>query len=370
MNSQSTGNSPGPICCSGKRRRRGPWAVVVVCLVALSPAMGAAADPAGGEAWEALPSHGADADPVVPRRLRDEISRASASAAGRGGMAARLAAVLQAPDLTPEAALFVCRELARVGDDTSLPALVPWLRSGDTRRVDLARTALEGIGTAAARQALREALPHSEGNARLGIVRSIGVLRDVQAVPALDGMREAADPVLQEAVLLALAEIGTPAAAAAVRRAGPPAAADRARTDALLLAAQRLFAGGHGEAAGEICAELWEAPLDRRDRAAALQGMARSRHPATAAALRQAIDDRNATLAGTAAGLLRIVDMPEVLAGIVADLDALTPVAQTRVLEVLGERGAREYAGAAAEWLSAADEGVRGAAIRALGAIG
>ena len=70
---------------------------------------------------------------------------------------------------------------------TAPPALAPALAAllGDPKTADLARCALQAMPGPAADEALRGALPGLQGTLLVGVVQSIGVRRDAQAVAAL-----------------------------------------------------------------------------------------------------------------------------------------------------------------------------------------
>jgi len=103
----------------------------------------------------------------------------------------------------------------------------------------MARYALERIPTAAAAQALRDALPKVEEAQKVGIIGSLGVRQDNDSVGVL--ARELSDslsPVAQAAAI-ALGAIQTSAAAKALSKSKQPAA-----IDASLCCAESLLAEG------------------------------------------------------------------------------------------------------------------------------
>ena len=76
-----------------------------------------------------------------------------------------------------------CQRLAVVGDASAVPALRKLLGSSELNLY--ARTALEQIDDPAAGAALREAAGQLQGRALVGVLDSIGVRRDEQAVSLL-----------------------------------------------------------------------------------------------------------------------------------------------------------------------------------------
>ena len=78
--------------------------------------------------------------------------------------------VLQS-DVPLPAKEYMCRQLALIGTDRSVPALAAMLVDADLS--DRARLALETIPATAAEDALRAALDKAEGDQRAGIINSL-----------------------------------------------------------------------------------------------------------------------------------------------------------------------------------------------------
>ena len=78
--------------------------------------------------------------------------------------------------------------------------------------------ALEPMASPAAGAALRDALPKVHGRLLAGLIGSIGVRRDAEAVSSLAGAAKDDDPVVASAAILALGAIGTEAAAQTLGR--------------------------------------------------------------------------------------------------------------------------------------------------------
>ena len=121
---------------------------------------------------------------------------------------AELVAVLEDPDAGEFAQAKACQRLATVGGDSAVPALAGLL--GDPRLSHYARTALEPMPGAAAARALREALASVQGALLVGMVNSIGVRRDREALDALAGLRHGDDPDVAAAASWAIGRIRRP----------------------------------------------------------------------------------------------------------------------------------------------------------------
>jgi len=99
-----------------------------------------------------------------------------------------------------------CQELGYFGGPASVPALAALLK--DETLSNYARSGLEGIKDPAAGAALRQALPTLNGRLLAGAVNSLGVRREVAAVPelrqlVLDLKRGAAEEALASLGLIA-----------------------------------------------------------------------------------------------------------------------------------------------------------------------
>ena len=101
-----------------------------------------------------------------------------------------------------------CQRLAVVGDDSAVPALAALL--DDPKLSHYARTGLEPIPGAAADRALREALGRLEGTLLVGVINSISVRRDPEALTALAPMRHGKDADVAAAATAAISRIRRP----------------------------------------------------------------------------------------------------------------------------------------------------------------
>src|SRR6266571_8801459 len=86
-------------------------------------------------------------------------------------------------DASAQAKDAACARLKRIGTSSSVPALSALLL--DENLSHSARYALESMPTPAAGRALVNALKQSAGLTRIGIINSLGVRREVEAVPEL-----------------------------------------------------------------------------------------------------------------------------------------------------------------------------------------
>ena len=117
----------------------------------------------------------------------------------------KLIAVLQSNAL-PEEKAITCKKLAIYGTKDAVPALAPLL--SDQELASWARIALEAIPDPAADAALRAAMGKVQGLLLVGVINSIGVRRDVQAIGGLAARLKDADAEVASAAAAALGSIG------------------------------------------------------------------------------------------------------------------------------------------------------------------
>jgi thioredoxin-like negative regulator of GroEL len=119
----------------------------------------------------------------------------NAEPAQRPAMETKLLAVLARTDATDVARLFACRMLALIGSAKAVPALAALL--GDAKTVDAARYALDAIDDPSVDDAYRGALEKLSGPAKAGLIGSIALRGDAQAIPALTAIKgRTAEPQL------------------------------------------------------------------------------------------------------------------------------------------------------------------------------
>ena len=161
---------------------------------------------------------------------------------------ADLVAVLTS-DTDPQKKAFACQQLAVVGEPEAVPALAGLLE--DEQLADYARCALELIAAPVPGAALRQALAKLNGRRLAGVIDSLGVRRELAAVPELCRLADGpADDAATEA-LAALGKIASPEALACVRATLQSPADGRrlAAGHAALAAADALLKQGDAKAA-------------------------------------------------------------------------------------------------------------------------
>ncbi|MEA3224370.1 MAG: ThuA domain-containing protein [Planctomycetota bacterium] len=168
---------------------------------------------------------------------------------------------------------YVCRELSIIGTEQSASVLAGMLADGKTS--DMARYALERIPGTAIDDALRGSLRKAKGNAKIGIVNSLGQRGDKKAVRPLTRMVTGKNKALATAAAAALGRIASPQAAKVLA-----AAKDKTTgkvqlvvLDSYLKCADKMVAGGKKTEALAIYKALGAPSMPKPIRTAAVTGM-------------------------------------------------------------------------------------------------
>ena len=176
-------------------------------------------------------------------------------------------------DATLAGKQFVCRELSIIGTEQSVPTLAKMLVDEETS--DMARYALERIPGSAVDEALRGSLRKARGNARIGIINSLGQRRYKGAVRNLSRMLGRPNQENAIAAAAALGQIADSQAAEALAEAKNKAEGQLLSVvlDAYLKCADQMVADGNKIKALGIYKELQKEGMPKPIRTAALTGM-------------------------------------------------------------------------------------------------
>ncbi len=261
---------------------------------------------------------------------------APAGAADRAREQALLATLRS--DAAPAEKAMACRQLAIHGTAEAVPVLAPLL--SDPALASWARIALEAIPDPAADAALREAAGRLQGRLLVGVLNSIGMRRDAQAVAVLTTHLQAADIEVASAAAVALGRIGTEPAAHALqaRLANSPPALSPALGEGCVRAADHLRAAGQTAAARALYDAARAASLPAQQRLEATRGAILVRGAEGLPLLLEQLraEDKDALALG-----LRVArELPggDVTQGLIRALDSLPAARQPLLLLALADR--------------------------------
>lgn len=304
-----------------------------------------------------------------PQSVVNDLVRKADIAGGAERKAAeeKLLALLKA-NPSPDCVDFLCRQLAIIGTDATVPVLEPMLTK-DEKSADFARYALENIPGDAVDKALIKAATATSGRARIGIINSLGNRKSAAAVNTIAGFTTDSDKAVSSAAIAALGQIGgdAPTAAVAKARSGEnKAVAD----DAYIACATAYLEDGKKDKAVEILNQLNADSELPRVRAAAIVALAKARPEQTQDELLALLRGDDEYLRAVAVGLLRNSDRKEVTAAVAQSFDSLKPAAQVLALGILEHRGDQAGLSAATTASGSSDPAVKVAGIHALGVLG
>lgn len=267
---------------------------------------------------------------VMAAGLLDSV----AAAAGDPAKTKKLIAVLQSDAVLFEKAR-ACQQLGEIGDADAVPALVALL--ADDHLNAYARSGLEGIPDPSAAAALRAAAGTLKGNPLAGVINSLGVLRDAQAVGLLNAL--ATDPgsgVVKEA-LLALGRIANEEAIRTLCRTlaeGPETSRPDAAA-ACLLAAEKQLADGHTDTAVSLYDAVRNANVPAPCRAGAMRGAILARKSAGPDFLVPQLRSDDRAIRDVALMTIREIPSDSLASALNAEMDRPAPELQIRLLLAL-----------------------------------
>jgi HEAT repeat protein len=255
----------------------------------------------------------------------------------------KLIAVLESPDAPPQDKAITCKHLARFGDADAVGALAALLT--DEQLAAWARIALEAIPDPAADAALREAASRLEGRLLVGVLNSIGMRRDAQALDLLAGKLTDADAEVAASAAVALGRIGDAAAARVLVEFlnGPamsdaPPAVRAAVAEGCILCAEQSDRSGDTAAAIELFDAVRNADVPLQRVLEATRGAILARKADGIAPLLELL--RSDERAWFALGLWVARELPgnEATAALVAELERLEPEREALVMLALMDR--------------------------------
>ena len=282
---------------------------------------------------------------------------------------AKLIAVLKS-DAPHKDKADACRQLAIIGSKDAIPALATLL--GDEKLSHMARYALEPIPDPAVDEALRDALGKLKGRPLVGVIGSIGMRRDINAVKPLAKMLRGRDVEVLQAAARALGSIANQRATRALQRAlrNAPAANRLALCEGLFRCAEIHAAKGRRDVAVEIYDQLRELDGPHQVRGGALRGAILARGKDGVALLREHLRSNDYILFSAACQTALELPGAEVTKALTAEIGELPADNQILVIQTLGKRADPGALPALFALAKKGNKSVRAEAIRALPQIG
>jgi len=232
-----------------------------------------------------------------------------------------------------------CKRLAVYGTADAVPALAPLL--ANEQLASWARIALEVIPGPAADEALRKAMGQVQGRLLIGVINSIGVRRDAQAVEGLTQQLQAADADVASAAAVALGRIGNAAATQTLQQAlaSAPAAVRSAVAEGCILCAERQLAAGQLADAAKLYDQVRQAEVPKPRVIEATRGAILARQAAGVPLLVEQLQSADRALFAIGLTTARELAGREVTQALVDALGQLPPERQALLTLALADRG-------------------------------
>ncbi|MHB8866135.1 MAG: HEAT repeat domain-containing protein [Pirellulaceae bacterium] len=281
----------------------------------------------------------------------------------------QLIAVLES-DAPPADKAITCKQLAVHGTKNAVPALAKLLPNAEL--ASWSRIALEAIPDPAADAALREAMGQVQGRLLVGVLNSIGVRRDLQAVDGLAQRLTDADPEVASAAAIALGQIGDAAAAKILEQAlaTAPAAVRSSVAEGCIYSAEQFLAGDNAAEAVRLYDLVRAAEVPQQRIMEATRGAIVARRADGIPLLVEQLksDDKSCFAIGLSTA--RELSGSDVTAALLAEMPNLAPERQALVMVALSDRGDASALPAVLQAAKSGPVAVRIAALRVLPRLG
>jgi len=228
-----------------------------------------------------------------------------------------------------------CQQLGEFGTKEAVPALAALL--GDGHLCAYARGGLEGIPDPSAAEALRNAAARLTGDRLAGVVESLGVLRDTNAVDLLHKLADDPASGVSPQTILALGRIANEASIRILREYLAQAA-EGTRTNAAaacLMAAQEQQADGHADTAAALCDAVRNANVPVVYQAAAIRGAIVARKAEGVPLLVEQLRSQEPMLRNAALTAIREIPCEELARALNTEINQAPPGLQKRLLIAL-----------------------------------
>lgn len=282
---------------------------------------------------------------------------------------AALVAVLQSDAPKAEKAI-TCKRLAVFGTTDAVPALAPLLE--DAELASWARIALEAIPGPEADKALREAMAKVDGRLLIGVINSLSVRRDAEAVGALTERLKDSDAAVASAAAVALGHIGGAKATSTLEAAltDAPDTVRSAVAEGCVLCAEQLLAAGKAEDAARLYDRVRQADVPKQRIVEATRGAILARKADGVPLLFEQIQSDDKALVGIALMTARELSGEGVTKALMANLSKVSADRQGLVILALADRGDAAVLPAMIEAAKGGSDSVRIAAIDVMKQLG
>jgi len=282
---------------------------------------------------------------------------------------AKLVAVLTSADASVFDKAKACQRLTIIGDESIVPELAGLL--ADEQLSAYARDALEAIPGEAPDVALRGALSQLQGDRLIGVLGSIGVRRDAEAIDAIAPLLASKDAATAAAAARALGHIGTPAAADILQKTLSKATAESGPTlgNACLICILQLTKQGEANKAVALCDAIAKTDLPKHIQMAAKFNAILALGEKGLPRLVEELGADDEARFRMALNAVRLLDV-DASATLETQFNKLSPARQLLLLIALGDLGNKATLPTVVEAAKTGESEVRIEAIRTLAKLG
>ncbi len=282
---------------------------------------------------------------------------------------AKCLAIIQSADTPDNDKAVAFKRLAIFGTKYAVPALAPILE--DAKWAHYARYSLEPLADPSVDAAFRAALGKVQGNLLVGVINSIGVRQDPEAVEALAGLMDRDDDIVAAATA-ALGKIATKEAVAVLKEqlSKTKDALKIQVADACLACADKLLASGDKAAALDLLDTVRKADVPVFVVEAAMQNAILARGEEGIALMVEQLKSDDARLRGVSLRAARLIPGEAVANALLSLLGEVPAEQQAKLLTALADRGDASALPAVVKAVGSDAKELRLAAIEALVALG
>lgn len=277
--------------------------------------------------------------------------------------------IIQSADVSDNDKAIAFKRLAVFGTKYAVPALAPILE--DAKWAHYARYSLEPLPDPSVDETFRAALDKLQGKLLIGVINSIGVRQDPEAVDALATLLERDDEIVAAATA-ALGKIATKEAVAILKEqlAQTKGELKIQVADACLACADQLLAGGDKAAALDLLDTVRKADVPLFVIEAATQNAILAQGSDGIALLVEQLKSDNAALRGVSLRAARLIEGEAVAKALLGLLDEVPADQQAKLLTAMADRGDASALPAVVKAAGSDVKELRLAAIEALVALG
>jgi len=289
---------------------------------------------------------------------------------GQGLAEAPLIEILQSDSPSAEKAI-TCKRLAVFGSAESVPALQPLLE--DPQLSSWARIALEAIPGPEADAALRETMDLVEGRLLVGVIHSIAVRGDVEAVEGLARQLRTGDAQVASAAAVALGQIAAGSAQQALVNALSDIDDETVRSavaEGCIYCAESLMAAGQPAEARQLYDTVRASVVSDQRKREAIRGAIVARQSEGIPLLIEQLKSADQELFGLALRVSRELVGANFTKAIAGELESSSPDRQALLISALADRNDEAVLPTIMSIAKARNNQARQAALLVLGKVG